>query len=133
MNTHRQADSVQALQTAMQLIGLEGQYPIEQSLDCNFPTMKFRNILSRLLSTDKSNHHLLLRLKEFSCYLDVIFYAWKLLPGLTVKGNSPSECYIQNYIDLITAFPITAEVQENKQYLCGSVTLSGNTNNNIYA
>lgn len=120
-NVEKQTDSTQALVTAMRLIGHEGRYPLDQQPTTEnyyFPLNRFRNILIRLLSSERLNTHLMQRFKEYGAYLDVLFYAWKFLPGLTTKGTSSSDIYIQNYLDLIAAIPITTEVQETKQYLC---------------
>lgn len=103
----------------MRLLCAEGKYP-KDSLNktSTFPVNKLNSILQRLLSNKQSNNHLLVRFKEYGAYLDVVFFTWKLLPNLTVKGKTSSDIYIQNYLDLINAVPISAEVQENKQLLC---------------
>lgn len=104
----------------MRLLGYEGKYPLEHTTDpYYFPLNRFRNILNRLLSSDRTLSLVIARFKEFAACLDVLFFAWKLLPGLTAKGTSDSNhTYVQNYLDLVAALPITADVQEGKQYLC---------------
>lgn len=116
-------DGTQALVTAVRLIGHEGRYPLDQRPNAGdnyyFPVNRFRNILQRLLASDRPNRHLLNRFKEYGQYLDVLHYAWKLLPGLTMKGkSSTSDIYIQNYLDLVAAIPIKADVLQSQQYLC---------------
>lgn len=119
-NLDKPSESSQALVTAMHLLSQEGKNPIENTTDANyFPTNRFRNILLRLLSSDKLNHHLIMRFKEYSAYADVLFYAWKLLPGLTPKGKPSSDIYIQNYLDLLGAIPLAVDANEPPQYLCG--------------
>lgn len=115
------SESCQALVTAMHLLSEEGKHPIEHTTDTNyFPVNRFRNILLRLLSSEKLNHQLILRFKEYSAYLDVLFYAWKLLPGITPKGKPTSDIYVQNYLDLLASISITADVHESPQYMCTS-------------
>lgn len=152
---NRPADATQALTTAMRLLAFEGKYPIEHTTDAYyFPLNRFRNILMRLLSADRSYAHVIGRFKEFGACLDVLFYAWKLLPGLTLKSGSSGVCnavenvsnggatatttttttpapatnttfYVANYLDLVTALPISGAVQESKQFLCAASPASG--------
>lgn len=126
----RPADASQALVTAMRLLAFEGKYPLEPVTDAYyFPLNRFRNILARLLSTERSYTHIIARFKEFGACLDVLFFAWKLLPGLTHKGStvetSANDVYIGNYLDLVAALPITGAVQEAKQFLCAVSPASG--------
>ncbi len=118
----KSSESCQALVTAMHLLGQEGKHPIEHTTDANyFPVNRFRNILLRLLSSERLNHQLIMRFKEYSAYADVLFYAWKLLPGITPKGKPSSDIYVQNYLDLLASIPIqNVDGQETPQYLCGS-------------
>jgi len=107
------------LVTAMHLLSQEGKHPIEHTTDANyFPVNRFRNILLRILSSEKLNLHLIMRFKEFSTYIDVVYYAWKLLPGITPKGKPSSDIYVENYLKLIASIPITNDVQESAQFLC---------------
>ncbi|XP_037041130.1 nucleolar complex protein 4 homolog A [Bradysia coprophila] len=120
-NSDKPSESSQALVTAMHLLSHEGKHPIEHTTDANFfPINRFRNILLRLLSSEKLNHQLIMRFKEYSAYADVLFYAWKLLPGLTPKGKPASDVYVQNYLDLLGSIPLAADVNEPPQYLCGT-------------
>ncbi|XP_055389054.1 nucleolar complex protein 4 homolog A [Condylostylus longicornis] len=118
----KSADSTQALTTSMKLLSWEGKYPIEHNTPDNyyFPVNRFRTILIQLLSTEASSYHLIARFKEYSEYLDVVFYAWKVLPSLTPKGNAPSEAFVNNYLELINALPVTKELQESFKLLCPS-------------
>lgn len=114
-------ESTQALVTSMRLMAAECKYPRDPSnKSITFPTNKLNNIVQQLLSSNRVNNHLFNRFKEYGAYLDVVFYTWKILPGITVKGVAPSDIYIQNYLDLINTIPISAEVQENKQLFCTS-------------
>ena len=121
-NSEKDAESTQALVTAMRLLCHEGKYPIEHitTEKYYFPFNRLRNILKEMLSEKRTNSHLFTRFKEYGAYLDVLFYSWKLLPGLTTKGTQTSVNYIQNYFNLITVIPITTEVQESKQLFCES-------------
>lgn len=118
--SERHQEGTQALVTSMKLMSWEGKYPIEHTTPgiYYFPVNRFRNILLKLLPTDKSNGHLIGRFKEYSEYLDILYHAWKLMPGLTPKGSAPSDAFAQNYLDLINSIPVTKEVQDNRQLFC---------------
>lgn len=115
-------ESTQALVTAMRLLSVEGKHPkisAGTSKDAQaFPITRLSNIVQRLLSNDHLNTHLINRFKEYGAYLDVVFYTWKVLPNLTLKGTAATDIYIQNFLDLVNTVPISAQVQENKQVLC---------------
>lgn len=129
----RPADATQALVCAMRLLAFEGKYPLEHTTDAYyFPLNRYRNILARLVSEDRSHAHIIGRFKEFGACLDVLFFAWKLLPGLTKKyfnaattATAANQFYIGNYLDLVAALPITGAVQEAKQFLCAASPASG--------
>lgn len=119
MQHENQLESTQALVTAMRLLSVEGKHPRDSVKNpATFPTTKLSNILQRILSNDRVNTHLINRFKEYGAYLDVVFHTWKILPGLTLKGNAPTDTYIQNFLELVNTVPINAQVQENKQVLC---------------
>lgn len=112
-------ESTQALVTAMHLISAEGKHSKDSGKDTDtFPVTRLSNILQFLLSSDRTNTHLINRFKEYGAYLDVVFYTWKVLPSIALKGNSANEIYIQNFLELVNTVPISAQVQENKQVLC---------------
>ncbi|XP_055701877.1 nucleolar complex protein 4 homolog B isoform X2 [Phlebotomus papatasi] len=114
------SDSIQALATAMNLLALEGQFPIDYVTDASyyFPCSKLRSILQCLLSADKANDHLISRFQEFTAYHDILQHSWKFLPGLTPRGQIPSETYVGNYLNLINAMPIKSAEQEQIHLLC---------------
>lgn len=118
MQNPDEAESSQALVTAMHLLCAEAKYPNNPDSKSILPISKFRNITQQMLSTEKLNNHLFARFKEYGSYLDIVYNLWKILPDITIKEKSPSDIYVQNYLDLINAIPISAEVQENKQLLC---------------
>lgn len=115
----KEIESRQALVTAMRLLSVECRNNRDTATDSKglnkFPYTNYSNVLQKLLSAEKSNNHLLNRFKEYGAYLDVVFHTWKLLPGITYKGNAASDIYIENYLDLLNAIPISAEVQDKKQ------------------
>lgn len=112
-------ESTQGLVTAMHLISAEGKHSRDGGKDTDtFPVTRLSNIIQLLLSGDRVNTHLINRFKEYGAYLDVVFYTWKALPGITLKGTAATETYIQNYLELVNTVPISAQVQENKQVLC---------------
>lgn len=113
----KETESCQALVTAMHLLSAEYKYNRDLNDDkpSKFPYHNYSNVLQKLLSAESINNHLLNRFKEFGDYIDVVYYTWKLLAGITFKGNSPSDIYIQNFLDLLNAIPISADVQAKKQ------------------
>lgn len=115
-----ETESVQSLVTAMHLICTEAKYPKNPDSKSTLSTSKLRNVIQQMLSTKQLNGHLFARFKEYGSYLDIVFNLWKILPDITLKEKSPSDIYVQNYLDLLNAIPISAEVQENKQLLCCS-------------
>lgn len=120
MENPEEAESTQALVTAIHLICTEAKYPKSPDAKSMLSTSKLKSITQQMLSTKQLNSHLFARFKEYGSYLDVVYNLWKILPDITLKEKSPSDIYVQNYLDLINAIPISAEVQENKQLLCCS-------------
>lgn len=111
-------ESTQAMVTAMHLLCAEAKYPKNRDTKSTVSVGKLRSIAQRLLSTTHANNHLFARFKEYGAYLDIVFFLWKILPDITIKGSVPSDIYVQNFLELINTIPISAEVQENKQFLC---------------
>uniref|UniRef100_T1GMP5 CCAAT-binding factor domain-containing protein n=1 Tax=Megaselia scalaris TaxID=36166 RepID=T1GMP5_MEGSC len=103
----------------MKLLSLEGRHPFEQNTeDYFFPINRFKSILIALLSPDKQNSHLFQRFKEFTEYLDVVYYTWKQLPLLTKTTANNNTIFALNYLDLIDAIPMTKDIQENRKLFC---------------
>lgn len=120
MQNPDEAESTQSLVTAMHLLCTEAKYPKNPDSKSTLSTGKLRSITTQMLSTKQLNNHLFARFKEYGSYLDIVYNLWKILPDITSKDKSPSDIYVQNYLDLINAIPMSAEVQENKQLLCCS-------------
>lgn len=120
MQNPDEAESVQALVTAMHLLCTEAKYPKNPDSKSAISSSKLKTITQQMLSTKKLNNHLFARFKEYGSYLDVVYSLWKILPEITVKEKTIGDVYMQNYLDLINAIPISAEVQEKKQLLCCS-------------
>lgn len=113
-----EAESVQALVTAMHLLSTEAKFPKNPDAKPQISITKLKSITQQMLSTKQLNGHLFARFKEYGSYLDIVFNLWKILPDITLKEKTPNAIYIQNYLDLLNAIAISAEVQENKQLLC---------------
>lgn len=120
MQNPSEGDSTQALVTAVHLLSMEAKYPKNPDAKSMLSSSKLRSIAQQMLSSEKMQDHLAARFKEYGSYLDIVFNLWKILPDITIKEKSPSDIYVQNYLNLINAIPISAEVQENKQLLCCS-------------
>lgn len=65
----------------------------------------------KLLSSQKDNTNLISRFQEITEYPDVLYYTWKCLPSLTLKGQ-PQEIYIKNLLELIDKIPLPKEEEE---------------------
>lgn len=112
-------DSSQALVTCMKLMSWEGKYPLEQTDTYCFPKFRLRNILLSLLSTERSNKHLINRFREYSDYIDIVFYSWKMIPTLaTNKAAFENEMFAHNYLDLIDALAVKKEMPDDAKLLC---------------
>lgn len=111
-NSPKISVQTQALSTAMKLIAMEGQNPLEplKKEEHYFPNNRLRLLLVAILSSGRNGGQLLARLQEFSTYPDVLYNVWKqLFPiaiGLQRSGQRPDENFIRNYLDLIDKFPL---------------------------
>lgn len=110
-------ESTQALVTAMKLLSYEGKYQLD-SAD-NFPISRLRNILLKLLSYEKVNVLLFQRYQEYTNYKDILFYTWKLLPGLvSPKCSSFNDIYVENLLHLISTIGSLVIKEEDEKTLC---------------
>ncbi|XP_037907931.1 nucleolar complex protein 4 homolog A-like [Hermetia illucens] len=126
----RHTESNQALVTSVKLLSCEAKHPLEHtpSGQYYFPINRYRNILTKLLCAEHSNSHLIDRFKEYAQYLDIVYHAWKLMPGLTPKcATVPNDEFAQNYLELINAIPVTKELQEGKRLLCSDECVTDET------
>lgn len=114
------AESSQALATAMKLIVAETEHPLDgASGTVHFPLGKFRQVLQAILSSERSNTHLVNRFLEYSAHLDIIYFCWKILPSLAPKEFCPSTVFIQNFLGLLGAICFGKEaVEESPSFLC---------------
>ncbi|XP_062563766.1 nucleolar complex protein 4 homolog B [Armigeres subalbatus] len=114
------AESSQALTTAMKLIVAETEHPLEGgSVTVHFPLGKLRQVLQAMLSSERSNTHLVNRFLEYSAHLDIIYFCWKILPSLAPKEFCPSAVFIQNFLGLLGAICFGKEaVEESPSFLC---------------
>lgn len=117
----KSAESSQALATAMKLIVTETENPLESgsSGSVHFPLSKLRQVLQAMLSSERSNTHLINRFLEYSAHLDVIYFCWKVLPSLAPKEFCPSAVFIQNFLSLVGAICFGKEaIEESPSFLC---------------
>ncbi|XP_059610551.1 nucleolar complex protein 4 homolog A [Phlebotomus argentipes] len=123
----RESDAIQALATAMNLLSLEGKFPIDYVTDVAsyFPCSKLQSILQCLLSSERANAHLISRFQEFTAYHDVLQNAWKVLPRLTPRGQAPNETFMINYLDLANVMAIQSADQEQISLFCDNSGESG--------
>lgn len=119
LDHEKTTESTQALISSMKLLAYEGKYPIEKQQEKHyFPVTTLRLILAKLLSSNRNNTHLFARYSEYSGYIDVLFYTWKILPGLTPKGNLQNKITVQNFLEFISVIPVTKDIQTNEASLC---------------
>ncbi|CAG9773805.1 unnamed protein product [Ceutorhynchus assimilis] len=110
--------TIQALSTAMNLLAMEGKYPMERAgaTTENFvPANKLKSILMKLLTSKQNNINLINKYTEYLLYDDILFVTWKLLPSLTAKSN-PNQVYIMNYLMLLEKLQVFANL--DTKYLC---------------
>ncbi|XP_029679254.1 nucleolar complex protein 4 homolog B isoform X1 [Formica exsecta] len=109
----RSTIQLQALRTAIKLLTEEGKASLEprDQSGYHFPHFRLRLILMKLLSSQKDNTNLISRFQEITEYPDVLYYTWKCLPSLTLKGQ-PQEIYIKNLLELIDKIPLPKEEEE---------------------
>lgn len=116
LNLEKPVESAQGLTTAMKLLSYEGKHQID-SAD-NFPISRLRNILDKLLSHEKDNLLLFQRFQEYTNYKDILFYTWKLLPGLVGLKCSSNNIYIENLLHLISSIGSLVIKEEDEKTLC---------------
>lgn len=106
------------LSTAMNIISHEGKSPLESkgTLETYVPLHRLKLVLMKLLSNRTNNIHIINKYTEYLLYDDILFFTWKLLPGLTAKSN-PNEVYILNYLMLLEKLQLHGN--QEKQFLCG--------------
>ncbi|KAM0735944.1 Nucleolar complex protein 4-like protein B [Formica fusca] len=110
------------------LLAEEGKASLElrDQSGYHFPLHRLKLMLMTLLSSQKDNTNLISRFQEITKYPDALYYTWKCLPSLILKGQ-PQEIYIKNLLELIDKIPLPKEeeeeeskVSDNKEFLCGS-------------
>ncbi|XP_058823843.1 nucleolar complex protein 4 homolog A [Topomyia yanbarensis] len=117
----KQAESTQALATAMKLVVVEAENPLDAgSVDTtHFPLAKLKHVLQAMLSSERLNTHLVNRFMEYASHLDIIYFCWKVLPSLAPKGFSPSSLFVQNYVSLLGTVCLGKEaMQDSPSFLC---------------
>ncbi|XP_050083261.1 nucleolar complex protein 4 homolog A [Anopheles aquasalis] len=128
-NHEKPADACQALSTAMKLLVAEAQNPVElpsapSEQQQQFPVGRLKQILSSMLSSERLNTHLFNRFLEYSHYLDVIYFCWKLIPSLVPRDCVPNDVFTQNLLLLIGAVSFGKDaLKETNNVLC--VPLAG--------
>lgn len=113
------SEATQALISSMKLLAAEGKHPLDKSDEpSKFPKQRLRSILHKLVSATKSQSSLLQRFKEYSEYLDVVFYSWKLMQQLASRVTFANDVFACNYLELINVLPVTKDLHEQQKLLC---------------
>ncbi|XP_052865084.1 nucleolar complex protein 4 homolog [Anopheles cruzii] len=126
LNHDKQAEACQALTTAMKLLIAEAHNAPEatSSGELQFPVGRLKQILITMLSAERLNTHLFNRFQEYSYYLDVIYFCWKLMPSLVPRDSVPNDVFMQNLLFLIGAVSFGKDaLKEANNVLC--VPLNG--------
>ncbi|GJQ73739.1 hypothetical protein Trydic_g14072 [Trypoxylus dichotomus] len=110
---------IQALSSSMNILTWEGRYPLEPkgTLECYVPLNRLKLILMKILSNKQHNPHLVAKFEEYLAYDDILFYVWRVLPGLTAKSN-PNDIYIMNYLLLLEKLQV--KCNDESRTLCSS-------------
>lgn len=79
----------------------------------------FQSILRKLLSSEKTNSHLISRFQEYVAFHDIVYFSWKSLPTILKGQREPNETYLKNLILLLDkiALPKQTDVKEIKLLL----------------
>ncbi|XP_055644996.1 nucleolar complex protein 4 homolog A [Toxorhynchites rutilus septentrionalis] len=120
-NHEKSAESVTALVTAMRLITIETENPIDNgSGEAHLPLTKLKHVMLAILSSERANTHLVNRFMEYASYLDIIYFCWKIIPSLAPKEFSPNTVFVQNFLSLIGAVSFGKDLIEDSTsgYLC---------------
>lgn len=101
----------------MNILSCEGKFPLEVkfTLESYVPLSKLKGILVKMLSNSQDNTQLINKYTEYLLFDDILFYTWKLLPGLTAKSN-PGDVYIVNYLHLLGKLHVLKNA--DTKYLC---------------
>ncbi|XP_049311373.1 nucleolar complex protein 4 homolog A isoform X1 [Bactrocera dorsalis] len=117
--SEKPAEAAQALVSSMKLLAAEGKHPLDKCDEpCKFPKQRLRSILQKLVSATKSQSTLLQRFKEYSEYLDVVFYSWKLMQQLATRAAFANDVFACNYLELINVLPVTKDLHDQQKLLC---------------
>lgn len=118
----RPAESALALATAMKLVALESQNPLDAT--SGFPLAKLKHILQAMLPSDRPNTHLVNRFQEYTVHQDVVSFCWKVMPSLAPKEFAPNSQFVQNFLTLFGAVCFTKEfLEETPCFLCVELQL----------
>lgn len=85
----------------------------------------------KLLSSDQNNTNLIEKYQEYTVYLDVLYYTWKILPPLTPKTH-PNETFIINYLNLIDKLGLPSSDEISQKMEKTTFCQSENNNNFVY-
>lgn len=133
MDSDRQSEAQQALNTAMKLLTNEGLYPLGDALNQQpFPILQLNRIISKLLLSERIMKSLIVRLSDYAIYGDFCFYTWKLIMKnlIPTNKNDLNSTFIQNYLELLNVLIPTPQHTSNsgdeadeQRFLCKSVKL----------
>lgn len=114
----KSSDALQALNSAMKLLAVEGQYPIEDHLNQQpFPVLQLNKIISKLLMSDKNMRFVIVRLSDYTMYEDFCSFMWKLLMKNFLPTNKAelTSNFIQNYLELLNVLIPSSQLLEQRK------------------
>lgn len=119
LDSDRQSEAHQALNSSMNLLTNEGFYPLEDPLNNQpFPILQLNKIISKLLLTDRLMKNIIVRLSDYAIYEDFCFYVWKLIMKNLIPANKSdlNHIFIQNFLELLNVIiPTPPTANENKE------------------
>lgn len=128
--SEKQSEAQQALNTAMKLLSIEGQNPLDDHLNQQpFPVVQLNKIISKLLMSEKNMKNIVIRLSDYAVYDDFCFFTWKLLLNnfLPTDKSALSTTFIQNYLEILNVLipsPRSIEqrdAEDERKFICKSI------------
>lgn len=125
LDSEKQTEAQQSLNTCMKLVTNEGFYPYQLKSQ-PFPTQQLNKIIAKILNSDKSMKKLIIRLSDYAIYDDFCFWLWKNLKNFIPADKSKiSPIFIQNFLELLNVLiPVPnpkAQEEEEKRFIIESV------------
>lgn len=132
LESDRQTEALQALNTSITMLKGEGLNPLDDPLNNQpFPILKLNKIISKLLLSERIMKNVIVRLSDYAIYEDFCFFVWKLLMKNLIPTNKSdlNPIFIQNYLELLNVLiPTPPSIHQepddaDRKFICKSVKL----------